>query len=34
MGYKIALGGVVTFKNAREPKEVAKLIDIENLMLE
>lgn len=34
LGYKIALGGVVTFKNAREPKEVAKAIDLENLMLE
>ena len=34
LGYKIALGGVVTFKNAKEPKEVAKAIEIENLMLE
>ena len=34
LGYKIALGGVVTFKNAREPKEVAKAIEMENLMLE
>ncbi len=33
-GYKIALGGVVTFKNAIEPKEVAKAVDIKNLMLE
>jgi len=33
-GYKIALGGVVTFKNAKEPKEVALSVDIENLMLE
>jgi len=33
-GYKIALGGVVTFKNAIEPKEVAREVDIEDLMLE
>lgn len=34
LGYKIALGGVVTFKNAKEPKEVALNIDMDNLMLE
>lgn len=34
LGYKIALGGVVTFKNAREPKDVAVEVDINNLMLE
>lgn len=34
LGYKIALGGVVTFKNAKEPKEVAAAIELENLMLE
>lgn len=34
LGYKIALGGVVTFKNAKEPKEVAVAIELENLMLE
>lgn len=34
LGYKIALGGVVTFKNAREPKEVATAVELENLMLE
>lgn len=33
-GYKIALGGVVTFKNAIEPKEVAREIDLDDLMLE
>ncbi len=33
-GYKIAIGGVVTFKNAIEIKEVAKEINIEDLMLE
>ena len=34
LGYKIALGGVVTFKNAKEPKEVAAAVQLENLMLE
>lgn len=34
LGYKIAIGGVVTFKNAKEIKEVAKEIDINDLMLE
>lgn len=34
LGYKIALGGVVTFKNAREPKEVAAEVNLENLMIE
>lgn len=34
LGYKIALGGVVTFKNAKEPKEVAIAVNMENLMLE
>ena len=34
LGFKIALGGVVTFKNAKEPKEVAKEIKLEDLMLE
>jgi len=34
LGYKIALGGVVTFKNAKEPKNVAAEVNIENLMLE
>jgi len=34
MGYKIALGGVVTFKNAKTIKEVAAEIDINDLMLE
>ena len=34
LGYKIALGGVVTFKNAKEPKEVALEVDINDLMLE
>lgn len=34
MGYSIALGGAVTFKNARVPKEVAKSVPLENLLLE
>lgn len=34
LGYKIALGGVVTFKNAKIPKEVAKEVDLKDLMLE
>lgn len=34
LGYKIALGGVVTFKNAIEPKEVAAKVELKNLMLE
>ena len=34
LGYKIALGGVVTFKNAKEPKEVAREINMSDLMLE
>ncbi|MBR1617909.1 TatD family hydrolase [bacterium] len=34
VGYKIALGGVVTFKNAKIPKEVAKEVDLDYLMLE
>ena len=34
LGYKIALGGVVTFKNAKTIKEVALEIDLKDLMLE
>ena len=33
-GYYIALGGVVTFKNAVKPKEVAKNVPIERLLIE
>ncbi len=33
-GFYIALGGVVTFKNAKKPQEVAKNIPLENLLLE
>ena len=34
IGYYIALGGPVTFKNAVKPKEVAKQVPIEKLVLE
>ena len=34
LGYKIALGGVVTFKNAKTIKEVAYNVDLSDLMLE
>lgn len=33
-GYYIALGGVVTFKNAKTPKKVAEIVPLENLLLE
>lgn len=33
-GFYIALGGVVTFKNAKKPQEVAKIVPLENLLLE
>jgi len=33
-GHYIALGGVVTFKNAKVPKHVAQTISLENLLLE
>ena len=33
-GYYIAIGGVVTFKNAKDLKEVAMTIPLENLLLE
>ena len=33
-GYYIAIGGVVTFKNAKELKEVAKIVPLEKLLLE
>ncbi|KOS70366.1 hydrolase TatD [Lysinibacillus contaminans] len=34
MNFMISLGGPVTFKNARMPKEVAKQIPLEHLMIE
>ena len=34
MNFMISLGGPVTFKNARMPKEVAKEISLEHLMIE
>lgn len=34
MGFFIGLGGVVTFKNAKKPKEVAEAIELEHLLVE
>lgn len=34
MGDYIALGGAVTFKNAKTPKEVAKAVNLDRLLLE
>ena len=34
MNFMISLGGPVTFKNARKPKEVAKEIPLEHLLIE
>lgn len=34
IGYKISLAGPVTFKNAKVPKEVAKAIGIDHLLIE
>ena len=34
LGYYIALGGVVTFKNARKAKEVAAFVPLDRLLLE
>jgi len=34
IGYYIALGGPLTFKNAKKPKEVAQKVPIEKLLLE
>ena len=34
LGYYISLGGPVTFKNAKTPKEVAKNVDLERLLIE
>ena len=33
-GYYIALGGIITFKNAQKPKEVAKEVSIDRLLIE
>lgn len=33
-GFYIALGGVVTFKNAKKMKEVAQVVPLENLLVE
>lgn len=34
LGFNITLGGVTTFKNAKTPKEVAKEVPLDRLMLE
>lgn len=34
LGFYISLGGVTTFKNARVPKEVAKEVELDRIMLE
>ena len=34
LGFYISLGGPVTFKNAREPKEVAKAVPLDLLLIE
>ena len=34
MGDYIALGGAVTFKNAKTPKEVAEVVPLDKLLLE
>jgi len=34
LGFYISLGGPVTFKNAKVPKEVAKAVDINRLLIE
>lgn len=34
LGYMIALGGPVTFKNAKVPKEVAKEVPLDHLLIE
>ncbi|QHS23875.1 TatD family hydrolase [Virgibacillus sp. MSP4-1] len=34
INFHISLGGIVTFKNAREPKEVAKMVPLDRLLIE
>lgn len=34
MGFYIALGGAVTFKNAKRPVDVAKYVPIDRLLVE
>lgn len=34
LGFYISLGGPVTFKNAKEPKEVAKVVPLDRLLIE
>ena len=34
LGYDIALGGTVTFKNANKPREAAKAVPLDRLLIE
>src|SRR5690606_25720266 len=34
LGFYISLGGPVTFKNAKDPKEVAKIVPLDRLLIE
>ncbi len=34
LGFYISLGGPVTFKNAKEPKEVCKVVPLDKLLIE
>lgn len=34
LGYKIGIGGVVTFKNSKKLQEIVKEVDIKNILLE
>ena len=34
LGYKIGVGGVVTFKNAKKLQEIVKQLDIKDILLE
>ena len=34
IGFMISLGGPVTFKNAKQPKEVAKYVPLDKLLIE
>ena len=34
LGYKIGVGGTLTFKNSKKIQEIVKLLDLENILLE
>ena len=34
LGYKIGVGGVVTFKNAKNLQDIVKELDLDNILLE